>query len=511
MAVTDGLLLHLSEPPAAAAAFRTFSRPRVAQAKRQAQATKRKYQASSAVPPAKRRSRATSLPAKKTAAGGPRRAPAGRAQTVSSPRKSAAGGRGRNQEQKPCVKTSSLFKNNPEIPELHRPVVHQVQEKVFSSGTFHDLGLHPHLVSTINTVLNMFTMTSVQMHSIPALLEGKDALVRSQTGSGKTLAYCIPVVQSLQAMKTKIQRSDGPYALVLVPTRELVLQSFDTFQKLLKPFTWIVPGVLMGGEKRKSEKARLRKGINILISTPGRLVDHIKSTKNIHFSRIQWLILDEADRLLDLGFEKDITAILNAVNAEGPERQNVLLSATLTDGVARLADVSLNNPVSISVAEEGPALSNPEGGGALDVSAPQTGDKLDSFAIPEGLDQYVTLVPSKRRNALRERETPGKAYEGRDPPESCSKLFLPRTAPVAPVALDRCPALVTGALGHAPVPPDPDDGRPCDGAATGLVSRGEGPGVSPCLAADTSHLVVIPSAPTPASPVDQMVPPRLSA
>lgn len=153
----------------------------------------------------------------------------------------------------------------------------------------------------------------------------------------------------------------------------------------------------MGGEKRKSEKARLRKGINILISTPGRLVDHIKSTKNIHFSRIQWLILDEADRLLDLGFEKDITAILNAVNAEGPERQNVLLSATLTDGVARLADVSLNNPVSISVAEEGPALSNPEGGGALDVSAPQTGDKLDSFAIPEGLDQYVTLVPSKLR------------------------------------------------------------------------------------------------------------------
>lgn len=82
---------------------------------------------------------------------------------------------------------------------------------------------------------------------------------------------------------------------------------------------------------------------------------------------------------------------------------------------------------------------------------------------------------------------------------------------MAPVALDRCPALVTGALGHAPVPPDPDDGRPCDGAATGLVSRGEGPGVSPCLAADTSHLVVIPSAPTPASPVDQMVPPRLSA
>ncbi|XP_023392314.1 probable ATP-dependent RNA helicase DDX31 isoform X1 [Pteropus vampyrus] len=235
------------------------------------------------------------------------------------------------------------------------------------------------------------------MHSIPVLLEGRDALVRSQTGSGKTLAYCIPVVQSLQAMKTKIQRSDGPYALVLVPTRELALQSFDIFQKLLKPFTWIVPGVLMGGEKRKSEKARLRKGINILISTPGRLVDHIKSTKNIHFSRVQWLIVDEADRILDLGFEKDITVILNAVNAECQKRQNVLLSATLTEGVAQLADISLLNPVSISVLEEGYGQANPQGGGALEVSAPQTSDELDSFAIPEGLDQHVTLVPSKLR------------------------------------------------------------------------------------------------------------------
>ncbi|KAG8534495.1 hypothetical protein GDO81_019354, partial [Engystomops pustulosus] len=99
-----------------------------------------------------------------------------------------------------------------------------------------------------------------------------------------------------------------------------------------QPFTWIVPGVLMGGEKRKSEKARLRKGINILISTPGRLVDHIKSTKSIHFTRTRWLIVDEADRILDLGFEKDVTAILNALNSQSEERQNVLLSATLTQG-----------------------------------------------------------------------------------------------------------------------------------------------------------------------------------
>ncbi|XP_021573877.1 probable ATP-dependent RNA helicase DDX31 [Carlito syrichta] len=303
----------------------------------------------------------------------------------------------RNQEEKPCVKTSSLFKNNPEIPELHRPIVKQVQEKVFTSAAFHELGLHPHLISTINTVLKMSSMTSVQKQSIPALLEGRDALVRSQTGSGKTLAYCIPVVQSLQAMEPKIQRSDGPYALILVPTRELALQSFDTVQKLLKPFTWIVPGVLMGGEKRKSEKARLRKGINILISTPGRLVDHIKSTKNIHFSRIQWLVFDEADRILDLGFEKDITVILNAVNAKCQKQQNVLLSATLTEGVTRLADISLHNPVSISVLDESHNQFNTKGKVVQEVSPAYTSDKLDGFAIPENLNQYVTLVPSKLR------------------------------------------------------------------------------------------------------------------
>ncbi|XP_053775422.1 ATP-dependent DNA helicase DDX31 isoform X2 [Desmodus rotundus] len=377
MAATDGVLLQLSAAPG------TSSRPRTAQARRQAQASKRKRQASRQAPPAKRRNETSSLPAKKTAAKETPKTLKGKAKKVFTRKKSSTTASDRNQEQKPGVKTSSLFKNNPEIPQLRRPLVKQVQETMFSSEAFHELDLHPHLISTINAVLNMSLMTSVQKQSIPALLEGRDALVRSQTGSGKTLAYCIPVVQSLQAMKTKIQRSDGPYALVLVPTRE--------------PFTWIVPGVLMGGEKRKSEKARLRKGINILISTPGRLVDHIKSTKNIHFSRIQWLVLDEADRILDLGFEKDIAVILNAVNAESQKRQNVLLSATLTEGVTRLADISLHDPVSISVLDESYSPSSPEGNAVLEACAPQPGDELDGFAIPEGLDQYVTLVPSKLR------------------------------------------------------------------------------------------------------------------
>ncbi|XP_073696709.1 ATP-dependent DNA helicase DDX31 [Garra rufa] len=289
---------------------------------------------------------------------------------------------------RPFIKTSSLFRNNPEIPDVLSPAVNQVKEKVFTSDSFEELDLHPHLVATLHKVLNVTSMTSVQKKTIPVLMCGKDAVVRSQTGSGKTLAYGIPVVQFLQAMQPKVKRSDGPLAVVIVPTRELALQSFQIFQKLLKPFTWIVPGVLMGGEKRKAEKARLRKGINVLISTPGRLVDHIKNTLSIAFSAVRWLILDEADRILDLGFEKDLTVILNAVNATGLTRQNVLLSATLTEGLSRLASISMKEPVSIHVSE---------GSEETIEECPQAAPQAlsDSYAVPERLQQHVVVVPSK--------------------------------------------------------------------------------------------------------------------
>ncbi|XP_078082501.1 ATP-dependent DNA helicase DDX31 [Mustelus asterias] len=294
------------------------------------------------------------------------------------------------------VKTSSLFRHNPEIPEISRRTVKTLNEKIFTTNSFDELSLHPHLVSTLHNVLKLSNMTSIQKQAIPVLLDGKDALVQSQTGSGKTLAYGVPLVQSLQSVQPKIQRSDGPYAVVIIPTRELALQSLDTIQKLIKPFTWIVPGVLMGGEKRKSEKARLRKGINILISTPGRLVDHIKNTKNICFSRVQWLVVDEADRLLDLGFEKDVTMILNALNAVHEKRQNVLLSATLTDGVNRLAGISLKEPVKIYITEtnQSEPVCATEG-----VKTKQENIKEDSecYSIPEQLQQFMVIVPSKLR------------------------------------------------------------------------------------------------------------------
>ncbi|XP_023199449.1 probable ATP-dependent RNA helicase DDX31 [Xiphophorus maculatus] len=280
------------------------------------------------------------------------------------------------------IKTSSLFRHNPEIPEILRPAVAQLKEKVFTSDFFSDLHLHPHLVATLNKVLNVSRLTSVQQQTIPALLSGRDAAVRSQTGSGKTLSYAVPLVQRLQASEPKVSRSDGPLALVVVPTRELALQTYNTFQKLLKPFTWIVPGILMGGEKKKAEKARIRKGMNVVVSTPGRLADHVQNTLSLALGAVRWLVLDEADRILDLGFDRELTVILNGLNRTGLTRQNVLLSATLSPGVTRLADVCLRDPISICVS--GPAPSDPP-------------SQSESFAVPEALQQFVVLVPSKVR------------------------------------------------------------------------------------------------------------------
>ncbi|KAM4663024.1 ATP-dependent DNA helicase DDX31 [Discoglossus pictus] len=385
----QGLILNITEP-SSLSSFQ-IGKSYKPKGNWKSKAVKRKFNDASEEPPTKRQPQP---PTQKMAPKGTGSKPNKKTEKTSPPKKSATGKKEDNQKGRSSVKTSSLFKNNPEVPDIERSKVKQLQEVVFSSDLFSELDLHPHLVSTINNVLNMTHMTSVQKKTIPALLSGRDAMVQSQTGSGKTLAYGVPLVQALQGTASKIQRSDGPYALILVPTRELALQSFTIIQKLLKPFTWIVPGVLMGGEKRKSEKARLRKGINILISTPGRLVDHIKSTKSIHFTRISWLIVDEADRILDLGFEKDVTAILNSLNAQSQERQNVLLSATLSQGVTRLADISLHDPVNVTITEE----SQRDAKQAAKMEAGPTEQSprdTSSFAMPVKLCQHAVVVPSK--------------------------------------------------------------------------------------------------------------------
>ncbi len=157
--------------------------------------------------------------------------------------------------------------------------VNPVQEKIFTSKSFSSVGIHPYLVKNLEQSMGINEMTSVQMKSIPVILSGEDALIKSQTGSGKTLAYALPILHKLQEITPQINRQSGLQALIIVPTRELAVQSFDCFQTLCRTFARIVPGILLGGDKKKSEKARIRKGINILVTTPGRLIDHLEHTK----------------------------------------------------------------------------------------------------------------------------------------------------------------------------------------------------------------------------------------
>ena len=194
---------------------------------------------------------------------------------------------------------SSLFTANPETPvlDMPKPSSYAAHGSVFSQAEVANLPIHPHLIGNLTQRMKLESLTLIQRLAIPRLLSSEeDALIKSPTGSGKTLAYAIPLIHQLQAIEPRPSRSDGPLAIILTPTRELAIQTMEVLQKLVYSYVWIVPGVIMGGEKKKAEKARLRKGLSIVIATPGRLVDHIETTGALSFKNVRWLVLDEADR-----------------------------------------------------------------------------------------------------------------------------------------------------------------------------------------------------------------------
>lgn len=279
---------------------------------------------------------------------------------------------------------------------LDRPLESVASEKIFAaSKTFESLQLHPRVVQVLtkDAASNGFGFerpTNVQVKSVPAVLSGKDVLVKSETGSGKTLSYLLPIVQKLQGIEPRVRREDGCLALILAPTRELCLQILETANKLIQPFVYLVPGAIIGGEKKKAEKARLRKGISILIATPGRLADHLVNTQSFNYAQLQFLVLDEADRLLDMGFEKQIKQILSIIdrksddeNASRGRRQNILVSATVNTGVEELAKMSLKNPLMV------------DADGADSAAAAKSAH--ESFSTPHQLMQHFMIVPAKAR------------------------------------------------------------------------------------------------------------------
>jgi len=189
------------------------------------------------------------------------------------------------------------------------------------------------------------TMTEIQQRGIPPLLAGRDVLGAAKTGSGKTLAFLIPAVEMLFALRFKPRNGTG--VIVVSPTRELALQIFGVARELMAHHSQTY-GIVIGGANRRAEAEKLTKGVNLLIATPGRLLDHLQNTQGFIFKNVKALVIDEADRILEVGFEDEMRQIIKILPKE--ERQTMLFSATQTTKVEDLARISLRpGPLYINV------------------------------------------------------------------------------------------------------------------------------------------------------------------
>ncbi len=210
--------------------------------------------------------------------------------------------------------------------------------------TFSSLGLSDALVRAV-TEHGYTTPTPIQLQAIPAVLSGGDLLAGAQTGTGKTAGFTLPL---LQRLSQKANPETGPRpvrALILTPTRELAAQVEESVRVYGK-YLPLKSAVIFGGVNINPQIKALRAGVDILVATPGRLLDHLQQG-TVKLDRIEVLILDEADRMLDMGFIRDIRKILAMLPKK---RQNLLFSATFSDEIKTLADGLLNNPALIEVA-----------------------------------------------------------------------------------------------------------------------------------------------------------------
>jgi len=224
--------------------------------------------------------------------------------------------------------------------------------------SFKTLNLSSKLISTLED-LNYTNPTEIQEKAIPLLLKGKDILATSQTGTGKTAAFVLPMLESIKESAVK-RTGDDRYkikALVLVPTRELALQVHTKIEDYGKEFTH-KSVALYGGVKLGGQTTQIRSGANIAIATTGRLIDHMKN-RTIDLSEVEMVVLDEADKMLEMGFIKDIRFILsklpiNTLQSDGTlqRRHSLMFSATFPSTIMSLAKSFLNNPTTIEVDKE---------------------------------------------------------------------------------------------------------------------------------------------------------------
>jgi ATP-dependent RNA helicase RhlE len=216
--------------------------------------------------------------------------------------------------------------------------------------SFDSLGLRPELLRALADC-GYTTPTPVQARAIPEILAGRDMLAGAQTGTGKTAGFTLPLLQRLADAPAPASGPRAPRALVLVPTRELAAQVADSVRTYGRHLP-LRATVVFGGVGFNPQADELRRGTDILVATPGRLLDHA-SQRTVDLSAISILVLDEADRMLDMGFIHDIKRVLRLLP---PKRQNLLFSATYSDEIRQLAGSLLHDPVQVEVARRNAAV-----------------------------------------------------------------------------------------------------------------------------------------------------------
>lgn len=213
---------------------------------------------------------------------------------------------------------------------------------IMTTASFHDLGIVEPLMRAL-TENDYTTPTPIQLSAIPSLLENKDLLGIAQTGTGKTAAFALPILQYLfTTQRTPTPRSTR--ALVLAPTRELAIQIADNF-KIYGKYLSLRQTTIYGGVNQKSQVKIMSKGVDILIATPGRLLD-LMQQGHVDLGSVTHLVLDEADRMLDMGFIHDIKKIIAKISRK---RQTLLFSATMPSSINKLANSLLNDPKTVEV------------------------------------------------------------------------------------------------------------------------------------------------------------------
>jgi ATP-dependent RNA helicase RhlE len=246
---------------------------------------------------------------------------------------------------------------------------------------FSEMSISGRTMSALNE-MGYDQATEVQGKAIPLVLQGEDVMVRSQTGTGKTAAFGIGLIEIISKDRTK-------KALILAPTRELAVQITLEIRSIAKNHSLHIFAVY-GGTGMGSQTAALRRGFDILVATPGRLLDHVQQG-NLRLGSVNCVVLDEADRMLDIGFRKDIDRIMKMTN---PQRQVLLFSATFSPEIRELSRSYMNTPESIEVGPVGSVAKITEE--AIHLSRAEKLEKLREILLREPVSRTIVFVRSKR-------------------------------------------------------------------------------------------------------------------